>query len=144
MKYTLALAVVFSLALLTLAGPLDDEDFISKYQVQIHKRGTHNEHPKTGEEVIVHYTGTLPDTGKVFDSSKNRNQPFKFKVGVGQVIKCWDEVIGRLTIGDHVTVKCPSDLAYGSRGAGGVIPPNADLLFEIEMLGFGHHKKGDL
>lgn len=83
MKYTLTLAVILSLALLALAGPLDDESFIHKYQVQIHKRGTYSEYPKSGEEVIVHYTGTLPDTGKVFDSSKNRNQPFKFKVGVG-------------------------------------------------------------
>lgn len=60
------------------------------------------------------------------------------------MIKCWDEVILNLTLGDHVTVICPSDLAYGSRGAGGMIPPNADLEFEIEMLGFREHKIEDL
>lgn len=70
----------------------------------------------------------------------DRNQLFEFKVGVGQVIKCWDEVIQKMTVGDHIVVICPSNLAYGSRAMGDVIPANSDLEFEIQMFGFGKHK----
>ena len=74
--------------------------------------------------------------GKEFDASYNRNQPFSFKLGVGQVIKCWDHTIAKLSIGQKVKVMCPSSWAYGERGAGGLIPPNADLIFEIELLSY--------
>lgn len=80
----------------------------------------------------MHYTGTLLN-GKKFDSSKDRNSPFEFNVGRSQVIKCWDEVVSHLSVGDHVKVTCPYATAYGDRGVG-PIPAKSDLIFEIEML----------
>lgn len=89
---------------------------------------------KAGDEVIVNYTGLLTNGAK-FDSSLDRNEPFSFKLGAGLVIKGWDEGLQKLRIGDHATFIIPSSLAYGSRGAGGVIPPNATLIFIIEVVG---------
>ena len=89
--------------------------------------------PSNGNRVKVHYKGMLLD-GTVFDSSFKRNQPIEFTLGVGQVIKGWDEGISLLGIGDKASFIIPSDLAYGSSGAGGVIPPNATLVFEVELI----------
>ena len=89
--------------------------------------------PSTGNKVKVHYKGMLLD-GTVFDSSFKRNQPIEFTLGVGQVIKGWDEGISLLGIGDKASFIIPSDLAYGASGAGGVIPPNATLIFEVELI----------
>ena len=89
--------------------------------------------PTKGQKVKVHYKGMLLD-GTVFDSSFKRNQPIEFTLGVGQVIKGWDEGISLLGIGDKASFIIPSDLAYGESGAGGVIPPNAPLIFEVELI----------
>ena len=89
--------------------------------------------PSNGNKVKVHYKGMLLD-GTVFDSSFKRNQPIEFTLGVGQVIKGWDEGISLLGIGDKASFIIPSDLAYGAAGAGGVIPPDATLVFEVELI----------
>ena len=86
-----------------------------------------------GQNVSVHYKGQLPD-GTVFDSSFKRNQPIDFQLGVGQVIPGWDEGIQLLSVGDKARLVVPSDLAYGSAGAGGVIPPDATLIFDVELV----------
>ncbi|MEM7381025.1 MAG: peptidylprolyl isomerase [Bacteroidota bacterium] len=87
-----------------------------------------------GNMVSVHYEGSLTN-GQVFDSSYSRNQPIDFQLGVGQVIPGWDEGIGMLSVGDKARFVIPSYLAYGAAGAGGVIPPNATLVFDVELMG---------
>jgi peptidylprolyl isomerase len=89
---------------------------------------------KSGDNVVVNYTGLLTN-GAMFDSSITRNEPFSFPVGAGMVIKGWDEGLQVLRIGDHATLIIPSEIGYGASGAGGVIPPNATLIFIIEVLG---------
>lgn len=92
--------------------------------------------PKAGEEVAVHYTGLLTD-GTVFDSSRTRGEPITFRLGEGRVIKGWDEAVARLHVGDRATLIIPPQLGYGSRGAGGVIPPDATLIFIVELVNAG-------
>lgn len=89
---------------------------------------------QAGETVLVHYTGLLTN-GVKFDSSHDRRDPFAFRLGAGQVIKGWDEGVAQLRIGDHATLTVPPDLGYGANGAGGVIPPNATLIFIVEVVG---------
>lgn len=92
--------------------------------------------PEQGKMVKVHYSGFLED-GTKFDSSVDRGEPFQFPLGTGRVIKGWDEGVSKLSYGTKALLMIPSDLAYGPRGAGGVIPPDATLIFEIEVIGPG-------
>lgn len=105
----------------------------SGLKVKVTEKGTGRQVQK-GDKVTAHYTGTLAD-GKKFDSSKDRNQPFSFKVGIGQVIPGWDEGFQLLNIGDKATFTIPPQIGYGATGAGGgVIPPNATLIFDVEVI----------
>jgi len=89
--------------------------------------------PKNGQTVVVHYTGTLED-GSKFDSSRDRGSPFKFRIGKGEVIKGWDQGVAQMSIGQRARLICSPDYAYGSRGHPGIIPPNATLIFDVELI----------
>ena len=112
-------------------------DNITSLQISDAKVGTGAE-AKAGQHVTVHYTGWLYNNGvkgAKFDSSKDRNDPFVFALGGGQVIRGWDEGVQGMKVGGTRLLVIPPELGYGARGAGGVIPPNATLMFEVELLG---------
>lgn len=108
------------------------EETSSGLRYKIEEKGNGPKAEK-GNTVSVHYKGMLPD-GTVFDSSYTRNKPIDFALGKGQVISGWDEGVQLLNVGDKARFVIPSDLAYGERGAGGVIPPNATLIFDVELV----------
>jgi FKBP-type peptidyl-prolyl cis-trans isomerase FkpA len=134
----LALLAVVGLALAQASSPAQDKKegkvvtTASGLKYEELKEGT-GEAAKKGDKVEVHYTGWLKD-GKKFDSSVDRGQPFGFTLGAGMVIKGWDEGVQGIKVGGKRKLYIPPELGYGQRGAGGVIPPNADLIFEVELL----------
>jgi peptidylprolyl isomerase len=93
--------------------------------------------PERGKSVTVHYTGTLASNGAKFDSSRDRGQPFVFVIGVGQVIAGWDEGVMTMKVGGRRILEIPAALAYGARSPGAGIPPNADLVFDVELISVG-------
>lgn len=106
------------------------------------KAGDGKTFPKKGDKLTMHYTGTLQADGTKFDSSVDKGRPFSFTIGVGQVIAGWDKGVMTMSLGEKGILHIPSDQGYGARGAGGVIPPNADLDFEVELLNIGEASGG--
>jgi len=105
---------------------------IIKWEKQIINEGT-GATPQRGQTMVMHYVGTL-ENGTVFDSSRNKNKPFKFPLGLGKVIQGWDECVATMKVGERCNLICPSIFGYGKRGAGGVIPGGATLNFDMELL----------
>eukprot|EP00928_Gymnodinium_smaydae_P034532 TRINITY_DN24446_c0_g1_i1.p1 TRINITY_DN24446_c0_g1~~TRINITY_DN24446_c0_g1_i1.p1 ORF type:complete len:146 (-),score=13.94 TRINITY_DN24446_c0_g1_i1:51-488(-) len=102
-------------------------------QVKTIKPGDGRTYPKEGDKLQMHYTGTLASNGKKFDSSVGK-RPFAFRIGVGQVIRGWDEGVAKMSLGEKARLTITAAYGYGSRGVPGVIPPDADLVFEVELL----------
>ena len=125
---------------ITLEETLKEENKMTEFTTIDSQLGEGREAEK-GLTITVHYSGWIYDEneddkkGNKFDSSKDRNEPFTFVLGVGQVIKGWDDGFAGMKIGGTRTIIIPSEMGYGSRGAGSVIPPNADLIFDVELLG---------
>mmetsp|Transcript_63611 Transcript_63611/g.149051 ORF Transcript_63611/g.149051 Transcript_63611/m.149051 type:complete len:112 (+) Transcript_63611:59-394(+) len=91
-------------------------------------------YPQPGDKLYTHYVGRIASTGEQIDSSYERGLPFRFQLGVGQVIAGWDEGIRKMSLGEQALLMIPAERAYGAQGAGGSIPPNTDLIFEVELL----------
>jgi len=110
--------------------PIED---IPELKIEVFKQGIGEQITKPGDKISVHYTGILTN-GKKFDSSLDRGKPFVFTVGTGQVIQGWDQGLIGMKVGERRRIFIPSKLAYGTTGAGNIIPPNAGLIFEVELM----------
>lgn len=127
----------------TLFAELEVVDHVARAQMSPEERlvlpeelspGDNVSFPTRGDTLVMHYVGKLAADGTVFDSSRDRGQPFQFQIGVGQVIKGWDEGVLRMSKGQKAVLHIPAVKGYGRSGAGAAIPPNADLIFEVELL----------
>ena len=134
----LKIAAALCAVALILAGCAKKKGLVtdSGMRYEIIRKGT-GPSPKQGDSVTVNYTGWLED-GTKFDSSVDRSQPFTFKLGVGQVIQGWDDGVATMNVGGISKFYVPPELAYGSKGIGGLIPPDAPLIFEVELLSIKH------
>ena len=102
---------------------------------EVLSEGNGKDFPRKGDRLVMHYTGKLASNGKIFDCSRQKNKPFQFRIGVGQVIRGWDEGVAQMSLGEKCKLLIKSEFGYGARGAGnGLIPPNADLIFEVELI----------
>ncbi len=130
MKKTLIGLVIVLLVLIAIGNK---EENSMELEIKVLKEGTGDQEAKQGDFVKAHYTGTLED-GTKFDSSVDRGEPFEFTLGVGQVIQGWDQGVSGMKIGEKRKLTIPPELGYGASGAGSAIPPNAVLIFEVELL----------
>ena len=139
-RFTLLLAGALSIAMTASAAPADGYVTMAsglRYHDEVPGTGPE---PRAGQTVSVHYTGWLYEhdsKGTKFDSSRDRGKPFSFRLGAGQVISGWDQGVATMHVGGKRTLILSPELGYGARGAGGVIPPNATLIFDVELLAIG-------
>lgn len=109
---------------------------------KILRDGDGSNYPKKGDLLTMHYVGTLASDGSKFDSSLDKGPPFKFIIGKGEVIEGWDEGVLQMSLGEKAELHMTSDYGYGANGAGDLIPPNADLVFKVELLKIGDKESG--
>ena len=102
---------------------------------EVLKEGDGKTYPKKGDELTMHYTGTLASNGSKFDSSVDKGRPFVFRIGLGMVIKGWDEGVMQMSVGERAELTCTPDYAYGAGGYPPIIPPNSTLIFDVELFG---------
>ena len=118
---------------------------LEKLRIGVTKRAeTCEQKARKGDMLSVHYTGKLRETGKVFDSSVERGRPFDFKLGVGQVIRGWDEGVVGMCVGEKRRLGIPAAMAYGERGAGADIPPDSDLVFDVELVAIKNRPRDEM
>ncbi len=126
--------VYLSLVSFVIMNTTSDSGFVEQFQVEHITKGDEKTFPRIGQFLFVHYTGSLPD-GKVFDSSRTKGERYRTKIGRYELLKCWEEVLKRMTLGERIKVVCPSHLAFGKDvGEGFLVPANTDVTYDIELL----------